>query len=370
MKLHFHRPSLAAAMNLVSAVVPTRTPRDILKNVKLSATSDGVTLIGTDQEVGIRYLLEGVETDSTGEVLLPTNRVVSILRELQNDSVDIDVTQDSITIKSGQSEFELAAENPADFPPVAEFEREAWYTISGKVFREMIRRTVFATDAESTRYALGGILVEVDQNSLTMVATDSRRLAVVKGASNRHGEAAKSEEKPVIPTKAMTLIERTIPEDDSEVQLAIGTNEVLTRIEKATVYSRLVEGRYPKYTAVIPEKKNVSVDMVVGPFYGAVRQAQIVTNEESRGVEFEFAEGRLSLQSRAAEIGQSTVELPISWSGESVTATFDPRYIAEFLRVLPAEKQITLELIDGESAAVFRTDDDYTYVIMPLSKER
>ena len=102
----------------------------------------------------------------------------------------------------------------------------------------------------------------------------------------------------------------------------------------------------------------------------AVRQAQIVTNEESRGVDFAFSKGLLTLNSQAADIGQSRVELPVSYDGADLAITFDPRFVAEFLRVLEPERQVRLDLIDAESAAVLRTDDGYTYVIMPLSRDR
>jgi DNA polymerase-3 subunit beta len=110
--------------------------------------------------------------------------------------------------------------------------------------------------------------------------------------------------------------------------------------------------------------------MVVSPFYAAIRQAQIVTNEESRGVDFAFTKGQLTLKSLVAEIGQSTVELPISYEGDDLTITFDPRFVAEFLRILSPETNIQLRLVDSESAAVLSTEDDYTYVIMPLSRDR
>jgi len=138
----------------------------------------------------------------------------------------------------------------------------------------------------------------------------------------------------------------------------------------ATISGRLVEGRFPKYRDVIPADSNCSIDLVVGSFLSAVRQAQIVTNEESRGVDFAFTPGVLKLESQAADVGRSTVELPISYEGSEIVITFDPRFVAEFLRVLEPESSVRLDLIDGESAAVFRTDDAYTYVVMPLSRDR
>jgi DNA polymerase-3 subunit beta len=234
----------------------------------------------------------------------------------------------------------------------------------------MIRRTVFATDTESTRYALGGVLVEVKGESIVMAATDTRRLAVMRGSCAASGSATPESALPVVPSKALALIEKTLSDETESVSIAIRNNDVLVKTAAATIYSRLVEGRFPRYQDVIPAKCTTTVELVVGPFYSAVRQAQIVTSEESRGVDFELASGLMTLASRAAEIGESKVELPISYDGAGLVITFDPRYVAEFLRVLEPEQPIRLELTDSESAAVFRTDDGYTYIVMPLSRDR
>lgn len=371
MKLHCHRPSLLAAFQVVGGIVPTRTPREILKNVKLQVADGAATLIGTDQEVGIRYKVPGVETDASGETLLPAARVISILRELTDDTVDLEVTDEAVLIRGGYSEFRLSAEDPAEFPPVDAFDEEHYAVVSGEVFAQAIRRTIFATDVESTRYALGGVLLEIDpQGGMALAATDSRRLAVVKIACRVEGGGQPVNASPVIPQKAMSLIERSIADEDAEVHIAIRANDVLVKAGNSMIYSRLVEGRFPRYRDVIPAKSSASVELIVAPFLSAVRQAQIVTNEESRGVDFEFADGTLTMRSQAADVGQSKIEMPIAYGGEALTITFDPRFIAEFLRVLEPEQQVRLDLIDPESAAVLRTDDAYTYVIMPLARER
>lgn len=370
MKLQCHRPSLATALGVVGAVVPSRTPKEILRNVKLQAAGGKAVLIGTDQEVGIRYEIPGVETDSTGEALLPAARVISILRELQDETVTLEVDDGAVWIRSGHSEFRLSSEDPAEFPPVAEFQEQGYYAVNGGVLREAIRRTVFATDVESTRYALGGVLLEPKKDTLSLVATDSRRLALVKIPCRPEGVDQPENATPVIPRNAMSLIERSIADDEQDVLIAIHANDVLVKSANSTIYSRLVEGRFPKYADVIPKGGQARVDLLVGPFHSSVRQAQIVTNEDSRGVDFQFADGTLTLMSQAADIGNSKVEMPVSYDGEPLTITFDPRFVAEFLRVLEPEKQVTLEMIDPESAAVLRTDDNYTYVVMPLSRER
>ena len=369
MKLRLQRTALASALQIVAGVVPSKTSRDILKNIKLQVEEGRATLIGTDQEVGIRYELAEVETDSTGETLLPTQHVISVLRELSDESVDLDVTENAIWLRGAHSEFHLASSNPAEFPPVAEFDASVYFAVNAGEFRDQIRRTVFATDNESTRYALGGILLEPEGDHLTLAATDGRRLAVAKSGCRSEGGAELSGTAPVVPTKAMLLIERSITDEDDDLLISIRENDVLFKNGRSTVYSRLVEGRFPKYRDVLPHDFNAKVDVVAGPLYSVVRQSQIVTNTDSRSVDFNFADGMLTLSSQAADVGDSKVQMPISYDGEPIVIAFDPRYVAEFLRVLEAETQVTLNLIDSESAVLMSVGDSYSYVIMPLSRD-
>lgn len=370
MQLTCQRASLTSAFQTVAGVVPTRTTKDILKNVKLQASGGKVILIGTDSEIGLRCEVSEVIVDTAGEALLPTARVLAVLRELTDDMVKLEITSDAIWIRCGYSEFRLSAEDPADFPPVATFGDEDYFVISASTLRTLIRRTIFATDTESTRYALGGIQIELTPERATFAATDSRRLAVVSGECKVVGGATPPATPPVVPSKAMTLIERSLAEGDSEVQIALHLNDIAVRSGGTTITSQLVQGRFPDWRKVVPANFSARIDMVVAPFYGAVRQAMIVTNEESRGVDFTFTKGTLRLSSQAADIGQSKVELPIAYDGEEVKITFDPRYVADFLKSLDAGSQFQFQLISHEDPAVLTTDDHYTYVIMPLSRDR
>jgi DNA polymerase-3 subunit beta len=234
----------------------------------------------------------------------------------------------------------------------------------------MIRRTVFATDVESTRYALNGLLVEVEGNRLSLVGTDGRRLAVVRGTGTSVGGHNTADFTPVVPTKAMNLIDRSLQSEEEEVNLALQPNKVVVRTRRAVISSRLVEGRFPRYQEVFPSRSDVTVSLNVRDLLQATRQAAIVTSEESRGVDFAFGDGKLTLTAHAAEVGQSQVELPISFDAKELTITFDPRYLIDMLRVLNEESNVTLDLIDHQSAAVFKTDDGYSYIVMPLTRDK
>lgn len=369
MKLQCPRSLLSTAFQAVSGVVPSRTPKEILKNVKLQLADGQATLIGTDQEVGVRYQIPEVQTDSAGEVLFPVQRISAILREVQDDVIGIEVSENALWIRAGQSEFRLSSEDPAEFPDVPAFSDESAYVVPEKDLKEGIQRTLFAADVESTRYALGGVLLDLAADSLTLAATDSRRLAVYRTPCSREGDVAEPPAQPVIPSKAMSLIERSLGDDDTGVRIAVRTNDAVVKAGLVTIYSRLVQGRFPRYQDVIPQESGNRIELVAGPFHSAVRQAMIVTNEESRGVDFSFEAGSLTLNSKAADVGTSTVQLPIAYDGAPMIVTFDPKFVSDFLKVLDPASQITLNLIDANSAAVFRADEKYTYVVMPLQRD-
>ena len=371
MKFTCNREKLTHAFQTVAAVAPARSPKPILQNVKFDVAENSSTLMATDLEVGIRYEVAGIEVESPGTAVLPVGRFGSILRECTDESFRIESDGNGTTIRGERSQFKLPAEDPNEFPAIAQFDEQGCYDVPARLFRELIRRTVFATDNESSRYALGGVKLEWAEGVLTAIGTDGRRLAKMEGPVQAVNEPSPLGEQTIVPTRAMQLIERALAEDDSEVQLAVRQNEVLVKNPRATIYSRLLDGRYPRWRDVFPHRENSKkIELVVGPTYAAVRQAAIVTSEESRGIDLTFDDGTLLLAGQTAEVGQSRIELPISYVGDPLTITLDPRYVGDFLKVLDPDKSFTLDMEDSEGAAVCTTDDGFGYVIMPLARDR
>ncbi|MEM6329723.1 MAG: DNA polymerase III subunit beta [Planctomycetota bacterium] len=381
MKITCNREQLQHAYQAVAAVAPARSPKPILQNVKLEVGETGggaenaVTLMATDLEVGIRYQSAGVEVHAPGAVVLPVSRFGSILREISDETLKIETDGQKTVVTGERSRFNLPAESPSEFPPVPGFEEQAYYEASARLLKEFIRRTIFATDNESSRYALGGVKMEWDGGRLTAVGTDGRRLAKMEGpvqATAADGsEPAPFGDATIVPSRSLQLIDRVLTDDDAQVQIAVRQNEVLVRSPRATLFTRLLEGRFPRWRDVFPSRSgSAKIELPVGPFFAAVRQAAIVTSDESRGVEFTFGGGSLVLSGHAAEVGDARVEMPIGYDGEEIAIKLDPRYLVDLLKVMDPEKTFTLDLADGDSAAVATTDDGYGYVIMPLSRDR
>jgi DNA polymerase III subunit beta len=367
-----NREALLTAFGMVSGVVPLRSPKPILQNVKLIAEADeGSALMGTDLEVGIRHRVLGVKVEQPGSVILPTTEIGSILRTTTDPELTIETNDERLIIHGAHSEFTLTVEDANLFPEIPDFTASGYYIVGAADLKKLIRRTVFATDVESTRYALGGVLVELTAESIAMIGTDGRRLARMAAPAEVEDNPPVPTGFPVIPVKALKLIDRNLADDDPPVHISIQSGAtVLARTESAVIYSRLVEGRFPRYQDVFPTNIEVRIPLEVGPLRTAVEQASIVTSEDSRGVDFQFGAGILRLISQSADVGSSHVEVPIAYDGKSVEITFDPRYLVDALKTLDDTTAITAELIDSKNAAVFKTDDRYTYVVMPLTRER
>ena len=248
----------------------------------------------------------------------------------------------------------------------------AYVEAPSTLIKELIRRTLFATDTESTRYALGGVLLEFEEDKITAVGTDGRRLAKMEGVITAQGGFQPSDSMTIVPSKSMQLIDRAIVADaERTVSICPRPNDMLLKTEGITIYSRLVDGRFPKWRDVIPGGRDgVTIELTVGPVFSAVRQAAIVSSEESRGLSFTFGNGSLNLSGQTADVGESHVELPIAYEGDDIVLSLDHRYVTDFMKVMGNDEKFSLNVVDDESAALCQTEDGYSYVLMPLARDR
>ena len=181
MKITCDRELLLSGFQTAAIVAPARSPRPILQNVKLEVHEQGAIFMATDMEVGIRIDVEGIEVESPGSVVLPVSRFGTLLRESTDEKLRLEADLTGLQVRGDRSEFKMPAQNPDEFPMVVSFEEEKYHKVPARLFKEMTRRTLFATDTESSRYALGGILLEMEEEKITAIGTDGRRQANMEG---------------------------------------------------------------------------------------------------------------------------------------------------------------------------------------------
>lgn len=376
--------ALHAALADVSTVVPKRSPKPILQNVLLKASPEGTTLSGTDLEVGVRVVVNGVKVERPIKLLLPTQRFNEILSRAIGRSEELTIavtdtgTGASACVKGRGFKFDLPLEDPGLYPEIPEFpEKQGFSVVETADLRKVIARTIFATDVDSNRYALGGCLVESDVGALTLVGTDGRRLgkAVASAAAGEGNKFCPKAASTVAPVKALKLIERLAdPKLPAAAVTIIEKQSIFVRTEKATVYSRLLEGRYPRYQDVFPAEDTYrgTARLTAGEFLSACNLAAIMTSEESRGVDVRFSKEGTTYTAKAADKGAGEVEMSAEYEGETIEITFDPRYLIDALKVLDGPEAVALKLVDGKNAAVLTLPEsgEYTYVVMPLTRDR
>jgi DNA polymerase III subunit beta len=362
MKVIAQTHALADGLGLIGSIVAGRTPKPVLQCVKLVAADGRLTLLATDLEVGCRYSLPQVEIQAEGEALIPAERLAAIVRESLEDTLTIAVEKETCTITGSGSRFTVYGYDPGEFPPVADFVDAPDAEVASDVLAGMITRTLFATAKEHSRYAISGVLWEVAEKKLQLVATDGRRLALAKGALST---AASRQASAIVPTKLMSLIQRVSGGAEQTLAVRIGETQILLRSANAVLVGNLAQGNFPKYGDVIPRECNRKATLNTGMFLHRIRQAALLTNEESKGVRLSFKDQTLTLTSRAPETGEAEITLAVEFEGEPIDIGFNPAYMVDALKVI-ANETVGFEFTASNRPGLLRSGTDFLYVLMPM----
>ena len=392
MKVVCDRGALLDAVNVVSGAVASRTPRPQLTCVLLIAkVADGageLTLAGADGEISLRLRTARVDVAEPGEALIPADKLKQIVQaEDAEPTLTLETDGEVCHIRGEDAHFQVYGYPASEFPKIPDFNdvtdsssaRASLVYPAGEL-GGMIGRTIFATARENTRYAINGVLMRQSGKKLELVATDGRRLAIARGALKKSaGEPASC----IVPTKALSMLQRLIEDEEEPVHIAITENQILFALgdapegeARAVLASNLVEGTFPPVDDVIPRDQNVRIAFDRDVLTSAVRRAALLTNEESRGVRMAFkaADRTLELTSRAPEMGEAQVQVELkSYDGDDIEIGFNPSFITDALKVV-ADAEVIMELKSAESPGqpsqkpgVVKSGSDFLYVVMPVN---
>ena len=363
MKVIAQTAALQEALGLAGGIVAARTPKPVLQCIKLVAADNVLTLLATDLEAGCRYHVTAVQVEEEGEALIPAERLGGIVREASDDeSLTIQTEKEACVVRGADSRFKILGYDPGEYPAVADFEGKCDFQIAAGALAGMINKTLFATAKVHSHYAMSGVLWEASGKKLQLVATDGHRLAQAKGSL---AKSAAREVTAIVPIKLMNLIQRVAADGEEALEIKISNNQMLIRTARAVLLSSLVQGNFPRYADVIPKECTRKATVKAAQFEHRVRQAALLTNEESRGVRLSFQSGKVVLTSRTPEAGEAEVSCPIKLEGEPLDIGFNPTFLTDALRVVDAE-EISLELSSSNKPAVLKAGSDFLYVLMPV----
>lgn len=355
--LTFNRSRLSDCMDKAAKIASKRSPRELTKWVLIEAANGTATITATDCEVGIRMTCPCEGPPMT--VLVQGPLMAAFLRSMTGEDVTLDLDGERAVLSDKSATFKPPIRDPQEFvgwtTPAESIELEAHR------FAPAVRRTAWAADDESTRYALGGVLMDFKGGQCALAATDSRCLAV-----ETFDVDAELEWKGVVPSYAIVS---AAPLMAGTFRFHYGKNDVEFVGVDSSYYSRLVEGRFPDYSQVIPKGK-AACDLVLccGDLVRLVTQSLMVTAPETRGVDFEVCDQTLCAKCSSEEKGGLVARLPVAFDGNACV-TLDPGFLREFLGKLEPDARVHWG-VDAAKANLFSVDGlTWKCCVMPLSRE-
>lgn len=375
MQITCNRSELSRVFDLAASPVKVNSPKEVLRNVKMLVRGGQATLMGTDAETGVTTGLAVQQTGSDEAVLLDVPKVRQILRETEGSEVTLSTDGPTIKIVSGCADFELGSANPDEYPTVKPFDHENYFEIAGSELERLVRVTSYAVDANSTRYAMEGVLFTFsDDDVLRVVATDGRRASFaetqVRFVGDRSAASSVWPLKAICSPGSLGIIASSV-KNCEQVKLSVLSCDVVVESPVCTVTTRQVEGRFPNAAGAIPKgyMDFGSFEFEPAQMLSCIKQASILADKETCGMSFEVTPGQLRLSAKSAMKGASKVQMPIIYGGAAVTIMLDYQYMNEFLRAV-GDQLVTMRFDSSTTAVVLTTADKNLYVLMPMASEQ
>ena len=365
MKFEISRDALLKPLNLVAGVVERRQTLPILANVLLVLDGDRLSLTGTDLEVELVGRVQLPTAGESGEVTVPARKFVDICKSLPEGSdIKFSAQDGKVMVKSGRSRFTLSTLPAREFPSVEDSMGTHQFTLKQRELRRLIDRTGFAMAQQDVRYYLNGMLWELKEGQLRVVATDGHRLAMCTLPSKVESD---SDAQVILPRKGVLELSRLLLVDDEDIVIVIGSNHIRATTIDFTFTSKLVDGKFPDYERVLPR----AADKIVFGSRLELRQAftrtAILSNEKYRGVRLKLSADTIEILANNPEQEEADELVGVDYSGDGLEIGFNVSYLLDVLGVLSGER-IKLSLADPNSSALLEEseDGDSLYVVMPM----
>jgi DNA polymerase-3 subunit beta len=364
MKISATRDALQSRLQVAGRAVSTRTAVPSLGGILLEASKSEIALRATDMEMGLILDVEG-EVSTPGSALLPGRLLVDVVRTLPSGDVEIALRpeQRDVELTAGTARFHLRTLPPEDFPRLPELEQEPM-KLPGGALADTVERVARAASRDEVRPILTGVLVTAEESTLTMVATDSYRLAV------KHTEL----ETPVpqtleanVPARALRELSRIVSSESvDEVEISLLANQVVFRADGVVLSSRLIEGQFPSHRQLIPESFEHEVRLPRAELLEVTRRIGQLA-QRNAPLRLAFSEGEVTVAAETPEVGDASEAMPAPFSGEALEIAFNPEFLIAGIESIESDElvlRLTSPLRPGLLRPVDR--DDFSYLVMPI----
>lgn len=364
MRFTLQREAFLKPLAQVVNVVERRQTLPVLANFLVQVQNGQLSLTGTDLEVEM-IARSAVDNAQDGETTIPARKLFEIIRALPDGSqVTVSQSGDKVTVQAGRSRFTLATLPANDFPSVDEVEATERVTVPEAVLKELIERTAFAMAQQDVRYYLNGLLFDLRDKTLRCVATDGHRLALCESALET---SVGTKRQIIVPRKGVTELQRLLEGGDRALELEVGRSHIRVKRDDVSFTSKLIDGRFPDYEAVIPIGADREVRLDREALRASLQRAAILSNEKYRGVRVEVSPGQLKISAHNPEQEEAQEEIEADTKVDGLAIGFNVNYLLDALSAL-REEFVVIQLRDANSSALVReaSSEKSRHVVMPL----
>ena len=373
MRLSCLQENLSRGLSIVGRAVATRTTLPITQNVLLSTDQARLKLAATNLEIAISTWI-GAQVDEEGSITIPARLLTEFVSSLPSERIDISSVAQPLGLALNCARFDAHINGTVaeDFPPIPTVESGVVGKIEPQVLKDAITHVAFAAATEDSRPVLTGIKVEITGDNFTFAAADGFRLAVYQG---KLAEPLSEDTNFIIPSKAFQEVNRLIGNQQDLIEFTVTptTSQALFRLDNVEVVSQLIQGTFPNYSQLIPQGHGTRVVVELEEFLRATRTASIFARDGSGIIRIQVtggsngSPGRLSISSRAEEVGENQGEIDAKVEGEESKIAFNSKYLSEVLDVL-GKGEVALETTTPSSPGVLRplNKEGYVHVVMPM----
>jgi DNA polymerase-3 subunit beta len=365
LKLTTKREELVSKLSIVSRAVSTRAATQALSGVLLTAADGTVTLTATDLDMGLQTALEA-EVENEGTVLLPGRLLAEVARSLGDSTVEIESreAERDVEIRSGSSSFHLRVLPAEDFPKLPEAGEQPPLKIPAKALEASIELVARAASRDDMRPVLTGVFVAASGSEMTMVATDSYRLAVKRTEleADLGGEIEAN-----IPARALRELSRILASEGAEeAAISLLTNQAVFKAGSITLTTRLIEGQFPNFRQLLPESYEHDVRLPRPDFLDVVRRVSQLA-QRNAPLRLSFVSGELTVAAETPDVGDATETMPAAFEGEALEIGFNPEFLREGVESVDGD-EVLLRLISPLRPGLLQPveGEDFRYLVMPI----
>ena len=370
MELVVRKNEFLRELQLFQGIVERKNTIPILANVLIEAKGTEVRMLATDLEVALRSRCDASVT-KPGSLTLPAKKLYEIIKALPETDVRIQEDKTGVKVAADRFDSRIQTLPREDFPTLPEATGTTRAALPRDALREMVAKTQFAITGEDTRYFLNGALFVLRADSMSLVATDGHRLALVTVPRSTTDDVVKAgdEVKVILPKKTLLELGKLLSESDGDIHYERGENHLFFEVGERMLISRMIDGQFPAYERVIPKGNDRDIEFERERLTSAVKRVALLSNERSRAVKFEIDKGKVEVTSSSSEFGEAREQIPVEYNGSAMAISFNAQYVLDFLNVVSTDI-VALSLKDEVSQAVMKPIGaegyDYTYVIMPM----